>query len=105
MSNTKPIHQTVSVLGILAFVQMAACAANLSEDQVLERQYAAVERKASIREFITVCETNNNVVVYTGRTTHKLHDPIKRVPSHVNRSDYQCTTPREVQRMLVEIGL
>jgi len=105
MSIAKLIHQSVSVLGILASVQLAGCAANLSEDEVFEQQYAAVERKESIREYINACEANDNVIVYTGPSMHRLRDPIKRIPGHANRSDYQCTTSNGVERMQVEMGI
>lgn len=105
MSNAKLIHQSVSVLGVLLSAQLTACAANLSEDEVFEQQYAAVERKEMIREFINVCEANDNVVIYTGPSTHKLRDPLKRIPIHANRSDYQCTMSNEVERMQVEMGI
>ncbi len=105
MSYTKLIHQSVSVLGILLSAQLTGCAANLSEDEVFEQQYAAFERKEKIREFINVCEANDNVIIYTGPSTHKLRDPIKRIPNHASRSDYQCTTTSEVERMQVEMGI
>jgi hypothetical protein len=105
MSNTKLIHQSVSVLGILVSVHLTGCAANLTEDEIFEQQYAAVERKENIREFINVCKAKDNVVIYTGPSTHKLRDPIKRVPNHASRSDYQCTTTSEVERMQVEMGI
>lgn len=105
MSNTKLIRQSLSVLGILASVQLTGCAANLSEDEVFEQQYAAVERKEVIREFIDACEANDYVVIYTGPSTQKLRDPIKRIPNHANRSDYQCTTTNEVDRMQVEMAI
>lgn len=105
MSNTKLIHQSVSVLGILVSVQLTGCAANLSEDEVFEQQYAAVERKENIREFINVCEANGYVVIYTGPSTQRLRDPFKRIPNHARRLDYQCTTSNEIERMQVEMGL
>lgn len=105
MSNTKLIRQMVSVLGILVSVQLTGCAVNLSEDEVFEQQYAAVERKEMIREFINVCEANDNVVIYTGPSTQKLRDPIKRIPKHANHSDYQCTTTNEVERMQAEMSI
>jgi len=104
MSNTKLIHQSVSVFSILVSVQLTGCAANLTEDEVFEQQYAAVERKEMIREFVNACEANDNVVIYTGPSTQRLRDPIKRIPKHANRSDYQCTTTNEVERMQVEMG-
>lgn len=105
MSKTRLIHQSLFLLGILVSVQLTGCATNLSEDEVFEQQYAAVERKEMIREYINICEANDNVVVYTGPTTQKLRDPIKRIPKHANRSDYQCTTTREVERMQVGMGI
>ena len=105
MSNTKRIYRSLSVLGILASVLLTGCAANLSEDEVFEQQYAAVERKEMIREFVNDCEASGNVVIYTGPSTHRLRDPIKRIPNHANRSDYQCTMTSEVRRMQVEMGI
>lgn len=105
MSITKRIHQSLAVLGILASVLLVGCAANLSEDEVFEQKYAAVERKEMIREFIDACEANGHVVYYTGRSTHRLRDPIKRIPSHAHRSDYQCTTSNEIERMQAQMGL
>ena len=105
MSYTKRIHQSLFFLGILASVQLMGCAANLSEDEIFEQQYAAVERKEMIREFVNACEANGNVVIYTGPSTHKLRDPIKRIPNHANHSDYQCTSTSEVERMQAEMGL
>jgi len=105
MSNTKRIHQSLSVLGILLSVQLMGCAANLSEDEVFEQQYAAVERKEMIRDFVNACEANGNVVIYTGPSTHKLRDPIKRIPRHAYRSDYQCTRTSEVERMQAQMGI
>ena len=105
MSNTRLIHQSVSVLGILLSAQLAGCAANLTEDELFEQQYAAVERKANIYEYINACEANDNVIVYTGPSTHRLRDPIKRVPNHADRSDYQCTTSTGVERMQLELGI
>ena len=105
MSITKRIHQSLCVLGILASILLMGCAANLSEDEVFEQKYAAVERKEMIREFVNSCEANGNVVIYTGPPTHKLRDPIKRIPNHANRSDYQCTSTSEVERMQAETGL
>lgn len=77
----------------------------MTEDEIFELQYAAVERKESIREFIDVCEANKNVVIYTGPSTHRLRDPIRRIPNHANRSDYQCTNTKEVERMQADMGL
>ena len=105
MSNTKRIHQSFFFLGILTSVQLMGCASNLSEDEVFERQYQAVERKEMIRVFVNTCEANGNVVIYTGPPTHKLRDPIKRIPNHANRSDYQCTPTSEVERMQVQAGI
>jgi hypothetical protein len=105
MSNTKLIYQLVTVLGILVSAQLTGCAANLSEEHVFAQEYAAVERKVKIREFINVCEAHDNVVIYTGPSTQKLRDPIKRIPNHAHRSDYQCTTTDEVVRMQVEMGI
>ena len=99
MSNTKLIRQSLSVLGILVSVQLTGCAANLSEDEIFEQQYAAVERKEMIREYINACEANDNVVIYTGPSTHRLRNPIRRIPNSANRSDYQCTTTTGVERM------
>jgi hypothetical protein len=104
MSSTKLIRQSLSVLGLLVPVHLTGCAANLSENEVFEQQYAAVERKEMIREFVNACEANDNVVIYTGPSTQKLRDPIKRIPKHANRSDYQCTTTNGVERMQVEMG-
>ncbi|MGI9201315.1 MAG: hypothetical protein ACR2QL_09660 [Woeseiaceae bacterium] len=105
MSYSKRIHQALSFFGILASVQLMGCAANLSEDEAFEREYQAVERKQLIREFIDGCEAGGNVVVYTGVSTHRLRDPIKRIPNHANRSDYQCTTTSEVERMQAQMGI
>ena len=105
MSSTKPIRQSLSVLGILVSAQLTGCAANLSEDEAFEQQYAAVERKVMIREFVNACEANGSVVIYTGPSTQKLRDPIKRIPKHAHRSDYQCTSTKEVERMQVEMGI
>ena len=105
MSNSKLSYVSTAVTGILVSVYLTGCATNLSEDEVFERQYAAVERKEMIREFVNTCEANDNVVIYTGPSTHKLRDPIKRIPKHANRSDYQCTTTNEVERMQVEMGI
>jgi len=105
MSYTKQIHQSLSFFGLLASVQLIGCAANLSEDEASEREYQAVERKEMIREFIYSCEAGGNVVVYTGVSTHRLRNPIKRIPNHANRSDYQCTTTSEVERMQAQMGI
>jgi hypothetical protein len=105
MSNTKLTRQSVSVLGILVSIQLTGCAANLTEDEIFEQQYAAVERKEKIREFINACEAKDNVVFYSGPSTHRLRDPFKRIPRHANRSDYQCTSSSAVERMQIEMGL
>ena len=105
MSHSIRIHQSLPVLGVLFFVQLMGCASNLTEDEIFEQQYAAVERKEMIREFVNACEANGNVVIYTGPSTHKLRDPIKRIPNHANRSDYQCATTSAVERMQVEAGI
>ena len=105
MSISKRIHQSLPAIGILSSALLMGCATNLSEDEVFNRQYAAIERKEMIREFVDTCEANGNVVIYTGPSTHKLRDPIKRIPNHANRSDYQCTRAGEVERMQVETGI
>ena len=105
MNNLIQTHRSLPVLGVLLSIQLMGCATNLSEDQIFERQYAAVERKEMIREFVNTCEANGNVVIYTGPSTHKLRDPIKRIPNHANRSDYQCTMTSEVERMQVQMGI
>ena len=105
MSHSNLIARSTFVLGVLTSVLLAGCAASLSEDDAFEQQYTAVERKEMIREFIRSCEANDNVVVYTGPPTQKLRDPVKRVPNHARRSDYQCTTTDEVDRMQAEMGI
>ena len=105
MRNSKRIHQSLSALGMLLSLQLLGCATNLSEDEIYEQQDAAVERKEMIRGFINACEANGNVVFYTGPSTHKLRDPIKRIPRHANRSDYECTSTSAVERMQVEAGI
>ena len=105
MNKLKLINQTASLFGILVSVQLTGCAANLTEDEIFEQQYTAAVRKEMIREFIYSCEANDNVVIYTGPSTQKLRDPIKRVPNHAHPSDYQCTTTNEVKRMQVELGI
>ena len=105
MSNRKRIQLSLAVPGILASALLTGCAANLSEDEAFAQQYAAVERKEMIREFVNACEANGNVVVYTGPSTHKLRDPIKRIPNHAHRSDYQCTMSSEAERMQAEMRI
>ena len=99
MEDTRVIRKSLSVLSVLLSVHLTGCATNLSEEAVLEKQYAAVERKEMIREFVNACEASGNVVIYTGPSTHKLRDPIKRIPNHAKRSEYYCTTSSEVARM------
>ncbi len=105
MCDLKPIIKALPAIGVLALTHLTGCAANLTEDELFEQQYAAVERKEMIREFIIACEANGNVVVYTGPSTHKLRDPIKRIPKYADRSDYQCTRSGEVERMQAEMGI
>ena len=66
------------------------CAGPLTEDEKIAAEYARVERKEAIREYVAGCEAAGYTIFYTGPTTQKLRDPVKRIPNHAQLADYQC---------------
>ena len=84
---------------------LAGCSTHLTEDEQYEREVAFHERVDQIRTFIDACESADHVVFYTGPTTHKLRDPIKRIPRHARPSDYHCASSRDTEAFQLEMGL
>ena len=81
------------------------CSTHLTEDEQYEREVAFHERVDQIRAFIDACESADYVVFYTGPTTHKLRDPIKRIPRHARPADYHCASSRDTESFQLEMGL
>ena len=77
----------------------------MTEDEQYERLAAFHASRAEIRAFINNCEAADYVVVYTGPTTHKLRDPVRRIPRHARPSDYQCASDRDVEAFQAEMAL
>lgn len=105
MSNLRNAVRLTVIGSLLTTIGLAGCASNLTEDERIDREYAATERKQQIREFIDSCEAANYVVMYTGPSTQKLRDPVKRIPGHARKSDYVCGSSNDAERMQAEVGL
>lgn len=84
---------------------LGGCASQLTEDEQYEREVAFHESRDQIRAFISNCEAVDHVVFYTGPPTHKLRDPIKRIPRHARPSDYHCASGRDTESFQLEMGL
>lgn len=84
---------------------LGGCASALTEDERYEREVAFHESRDQIRALINACESADHVVFYTGPTTHKLRDPIKRIPRHAHPSDYHCASRRDAESFQLEMGL
>ena len=91
-------QQVPRVAVVVSVFLLAACAANLTEDQRIALEYDRVERQASIQEFVASCESGGQTVVYTGPTYHKLRDPVKHVPRHARLRDYACASQQALNR-------
>ena len=96
----------VIVLGfLLPVLNLSGCATSLTEAERYEKQALHAERMDKIRAFIATCEEAGSQPIYFGPTTHKLRDPIKRVPRHAHLSDYACATDEDVERAQREWGV
>ena len=84
---------------------MGGCATNQTEAEKYESRASYEERRDEIRAYINGCEAAGFVVTYTGPTTHKLRNPIKRIPRHAHPTDYRCATVQNVERFQAEMGL
>ena len=91
--------------GCCLSLALIGCSTHLTEDEKYERQAAYDERRAQIRAIINDCEAADYVIFYTGPTTHKLRDPIKRIPMHARPSDYHCASSRDTEAFQLEMGL
>jgi len=105
MRNSRTAVKLAVCGSFVAIIGLSGCASNLTEGERIDRQYAATERKQQIREFIDGCEAANYVVMYTGPSTQKLRDPVKRIPGHARKSDYVCGSSTDAERMQAELGL
>ena len=95
---------TASIVTCMALLA-GGCATSLDEASEYELQASLIEKAEQIEAFIYNCEASGNVVMYTGPSTHRLRDPIKRIPRHARPSDYTCTSSQEIERFQAEMGL
>jgi hypothetical protein len=100
--NQKTQMRIAQITCVVMALAVAGCASTLSEDELYEQQVHRAEQVEQIQGLIRTCEAASRTVVYTGPTTHKLRDPVKRIPKHARPIDFQCVGTREVDAMQAE---
>jgi hypothetical protein len=76
-------------------------------DIEFDREYARVEERVAIEEYVRVCEVKGWEIFYDGPVPHGVLSRVRDgyIHPHARLSDYHCMTPEDAERWMREQGI